>query len=914
MIGFDRVPHVCAVGFWLPCDQASFFQHGRDEGLERRIVLDRAYPTENLLDVSLIRRLITVLPYKDYTHFFPVFHTSYARTSDPDAAVFIQERFGAQWKGSLAGGIEGHGLALIVTAAGFYLWLALYSTPAARRHQQRDEDLVRQQLAAHIRDLAGGDFFSHFSGMDDDRPRTSSEDLEQSVKEYRDNHQGILTFFQLNTILEGLYNSTLDFRVFFFTNQQREEIERAKRDYSVGNFITSISAHLRIEQRKWTDRDHIHETHLFPESGDVTLKEQDEVRIRELLFELLTLHLEDSVTKVPSSASARRMAHQLCRSYLTHLTGERLLRRFLHVTAAETLLKLKRRVERCRRALLSTMIEVTQRQQPLIQVESPDEPKDRIVGVNPAQLRGYVMLFSAKLPLIANVRYYLKELRIGDQELSEEDPVRVPYRTWLVLLRALISDVRGLERALEQSRMDALVQEEEQMRREEETIAEIERLQERTMQTLEPVTTLAISVVSNVLAFAAVILAFVSILNGAQRGKALIQSLPTGWAILAGLGVALLGLIIIIAIYAAVQLAFNDVVSLLLRVRKRDRRRSGQYYYEMDVHLDRDIKPEKARDLLGHAFTFPRQTQDLELRRHGLTFARPERNSYRIERNNEDEALHKIYVDADVLMRRSPRHLRKPKLHIVVVYEIMFHRPAQSETYILQDVRVVSTTSRILSPREIGSLRRGIAAVFINTLIPEAKVLLEAKPASPGQASKPADALLSLAEFIEPLDPRESESAAVPSSQVKGINRLARWWPAPVVLYALGILASAYSTTGAFFATHPLAAMLSWAGLSHLSLFDTLLLVLERKPGLFILPATLALSICVVAWSKVKSESLYPRRPPTESANAPVAEGQQYSLPKPLCWPHPALLALGALGLTGTLVALAGLLLRLTGQ
>ncbi len=976
MIGVDRVPHVCALGFWLPCDQASFFQHGKDEGLERRVILDRTYPSENLLDVSVVRRLITVLPYWDYTHFFPAYHTSYARTSDPDAAVFIHEHFGEQWMDTLADDINGHGLALIVTSGGFYLWLALYSIPAGRKHQQQDEDLVRMQLTAHIRDLAGGNYFSHFSGMDDDRQRASSEDLEQSVKEYRDHHQGILTFFQLNTILEGLFNSTLDFRVFFYTDRHREEIDRAKKDYSVGNFITNITAHLRIEQRTWTDSDYVNEAHLFPESGRGTLQQQDEARIRMLLFELLSLHLEDSKTKVPASASARRMAHQLCRSYLNRLNGERLLRRFLHVTAAETLLKLKRRVERCRRALLGTMIEVTQRQQPLIQVESPDEPQDRIVGVNPAQLRGYIMLFSAKLPLIANVRFYLKELRIGDQELSEEDPVRVPYRTWLVLLRALISDVRGLERALEQSRMDALVQEEEQMRREEETISEIERLQQRTSQSLEPVTTLAISVISNVFALAAVILAFVSILNGVQGGKEIIKGLPTGWAILVGLAVVVVGLILVIVVYGAIQIGFTDLIALLVRVRKRDRRRSGQYYYEMDVHLDRDIKPEKAEILLGQqAFDFPKRARETELRLHGLAFAKPQRNSYRIERNNDDEALHKIYIDADVMLRSAHWWRRKPRLHIVVVYEIMFHRPAQSETYILQDVRVVSTTSRVLSAKEIGSLRRGVAEVFINQLIPDAEVQLVAQPARPGHAGKPVDALLSLAEYLEAEEPVPQPAAAVPTGPVLAINAIARRWWLPLLVYAVSILASVV----AFFATHPLAAVWSWEGLTRLSLYDTLTLVLARQPGLFILPAVVALVLCVLAWSAVKSESLQSRQsaspepsgaPASAAAaggsgraassetpaaaeapasgeaatsEAPVAaveatgeasateastaerpataekpavadaQPQPESHAQPLRWPHSALLALGALGLLGTIVALAGVALRIMG-
>jgi hypothetical protein len=907
MIGADRHPRVCALGFWLPCDQANFYHHIKDKELERRVALDRSYPEENELDVAVMRRLVTVLPYKDYTHYFPVYHTSFARTSDPDAAVFIYEQAGEKWKPNLAPDIEVHGVTLIVTASGFYLWLALYSIPQTRKHQRIDEDQVRHALEGHIRDLVGGDYFSHFSGLEDDQPRASIEDREQSIKEYRDKHQGILTFFQLNTILEGLFNSTLDFRVFFFTDQQRGEIERAKREYAVGKFIASITAHLPISQRKWTESDHINEEHLFPEHEDATLAEHEEIRIRELLFEMLTLHLEDSAAKVPASASARRMAHQLCRSYLSRLAGERLLRRFLHVTAAETLLRLKRRVERCRRALLGTMIEVTHRQQPLIQVESPDEPHDRIVGVNPAQLRGYIMLFSAKLPLIANVRFYLKELRIGDQELSEEDPVRVPYHTWLVLLRALVSDVRGLERALEQARTDALVHEEEQMRREEETIAEIERIQERSGQSLEPATTLAISVLSNVLAFVAVLLAMVSIVAGTPKGQPWFAGLPAGWSIVAYFIVGLFGVVVIIAFYAIAQLLFTSTLSSLMRFHRRERSRNDHYYYEMDLHVDRDMSPDIARSLLNHTFAFPSkarhdQPTQKELAQVGLAFVSPQRNSYRVERNSEDEALHKVYIDVDMLLAREHRWaFRQPRIHAVLVFEIMFHRPAKAETYIFQDVRVVATTRRILTPQQIDATKRIAVRKFVNPLIPGAPIRLDPEYSADEQVSHPVDALFSLAEPTAVPQPTPNSSTLA-----RGINAIVRKWPVPVALYAVSIVGNAT----AFFATHSPADALSWEGLAHLSLFDTLLLVLGQQPALILLSAILVLLVGVIAWPAVRYAALQPPQPVSEGAPAPT-DGPKS---KPLNWPHPALLALGALGLAGTLVALAGIVLHLSGQ
>src|SRR5262249_25958463 len=141
-----------------------------------------------------------------------------------------------------------------------------------------------------------------------------------------------------------------------------------------------------------------------------------------------------------------------------------------------TLQTMKRRIERCRRALLSEMIEITHRRLPLLQVEPPDDVSDRIEGVNEAQLRGYVMLFAAKTPLIANVLLHLDDV-FRESGLSEH--ADNAFRSWKLLEMAINRDVDRLEAAINQSSMDRQLFEEERIRSEQETIAELERLRSR---------------------------------------------------------------------------------------------------------------------------------------------------------------------------------------------------------------------------------------------------------------------------------------------------------------------------------------------------------------------------------------------------------------------------------------------------
>lgn len=244
-----------AMGFWLPCNHSAFFNHRTDletlHTLHRRgSVLSILPDRRKALQTSVFDRLVTALPYKGYTTAYSVAHlnsdefkregepwgmlftadpsqvkvTQVAAaqvgaddtiisdtecqveqneaTSDPDAPTF-------RWQGALLP----EAVALLVNHSGFYVWIAVYRSG----NLPKQEDL-EHALQEHIFDVVGGAHFSHYSGLRDDEEKVGSDaERNDSLMRYRDTMRGILTFFQLNIIQEGLYNSTLDPLVFFDT-------------------------------------------------------------------------------------------------------------------------------------------------------------------------------------------------------------------------------------------------------------------------------------------------------------------------------------------------------------------------------------------------------------------------------------------------------------------------------------------------------------------------------------------------------------------------------------------------------------------------------------------------------------------------------------------------------------------------
>lgn len=112
----------------------------------------------------------------------------------------------------------------------------------------------------------------------------------------------------------------------------------------------------------------------------------------------------------------------------------------------------------------------------------------------------------------------------------------------------------------------------------------------------------------------------------------------------------------------------------------------------------------------------------------GVGCATPVRNSYRVERVSDEEAIHKVHMETDVLWGRRVSFwlgLRRERTRLYLIYEVMFHRPSSQRHYLLREVRVISTQSRVLSHAEVQQLKILVIVRFVNVWLPE-DYLLEA--------------------------------------------------------------------------------------------------------------------------------------------------------------------------------------------
>jgi hypothetical protein len=597
---------------------------------------------------------------------------------------------------------------------------------------------MHEALKRHIFEVVGGAFHSHDSGRGTIKRlfTQESDESEDSLMHYLQNHLGMLTFFQLNTILEGLYNSNLDFRVFFKSDRQ------VAREYAVGDFVRQITATFRLHSPPPDSTLHV-EASEQASSIHGTRDSQLNLSVSDF-FGIL---LENS--ERPSLLD-EDVAHRFRRLCTTPTVRGHVLDQFLTVTEVICLKPMKKRIERCRRGLLDDLIEVTHRRDPLIQAEPPDELRDRIEDVNETQLRGYVMLFAAKMPLVSNVLLHLEDLhyartrkgRQKDDKGQADDDVEnvsseayVPFQSWKQLLKALENDVEGLSEAIDQAQADRMLYEEEQIHAQQETLAEIQRLRERGDDALSPAHNVAVNIIANLLAFAAVIVAVVTLAGNnilsihLSFADFLGMFSPANWA---ADFEAIKIVLFVVGAYLVALFCVQLLARVAIRLFRRELRLDARYYYELDIHIDAPFHvdvldalfetgvPEKSRlkrasFLWRLLFPLVAIWSWVTQLRHPPEFKHALRNSYRTERMEKSEGLHKIYVEADIRvgMRRFPPSVGR-FIHAILVYELLYHRPAQEHGYVFKDLRVVCTHARSLSKSEIVILKRTIARCFVD--------------------------------------------------------------------------------------------------------------------------------------------------------------------------------------------------------
>jgi hypothetical protein len=691
---------IVSTSLWLPVGRANFYSTTANSWLvlppdptgvvraRSRMLADPTYVPR--LQVSVLRRLLEVLPVSfgydpeaacvtnqevdDLLR--PVAVTLTLRPKPVTALPEGPER----WANEALATAGVSQVTLHVDEHGSYTFTAL--APSGRK------DEVTQALLAHVTEVFGG-AYSLDRRSDHTRGRDGDDAGGMALRRYngidgespaQGKPRGILTFFQLNILVEGLFNQSLSPAVFFEHN----------------DFLAAF-----MEQ---TRRD-------LP--GALSLIEN----MRQVIGLL-------AVKDVDASQPDGQVV---------------VLRRFLDVTSREVLQRLKWSVESVRRSLLDESVTMLHRQTDLVQLDMSALDQERTpelaVGASESQLRGYVMLVAAKLPIVRNVYEFAvlakdhldalahgrattavtSRAAVGVGPTPALDPVRTAPPTvptqptsstvlhaspgpdgagsslardvrrlaiqldhWQALLRGLRNNVRGLENAIEHAWRENLLYEQQQVRREQEAVAEIER-----SRAGRPVAERASR---NVYNFLMLVLTAAAVLLTIKTGNILdIGDPDTEWW----------PTILSLWPIAVVAVIFYLVVPLIGTARRIWRDRSGHsdsYPYEFTFRLQEAADANRVRAFLSQ--TGRRRLASTSLPRLTLN----NRGGGRIERVSGDRALVKIHsiVTFRVGLGRYAR--------FEIVNEILAHRVSNQPHYAIVQCRLFGDSPTPLTPEKVYEL------------------------------------------------------------------------------------------------------------------------------------------------------------------------------------------------------------------
>jgi hypothetical protein len=662
-----------SISLWLPVGRANFYSTTANgwllvppnplgEVAARSRMLDR-HGYVPRLQVSVLRRLLEVLPVSfgyersatcvmnrqvdDLSR--PIAVTL---TLHPKPAAELATEGPERWANLALAEAGVHEVTLHVDEHGGY-------TFTARAVPSADGD-VAGALAAHVREIFGGDYsLDRRSGQA--RSSTASPEGSTAVRRYNGVHaadparghpRGILTFFQLNILAEGLFNESLAPAVFF----EQNEFLRKYIDDGRHNARGSLT--------------------LFDEMGQV--------------IDLLAVRDIDA-----GQPEGLVIA----------------LRKFIDVTSREVLQRLKWSVESVRRSLLDESVGMLHRQSKLFQLDLGALERERspelAVGASESQLRGYVMLAAAKLPLVQNVyefatlaKDHLEAVAHGKASSSltartpasggagsAVDPgevrrLAIQLENWESLLRGLQNNVRGLENAIEHAWRENLLYEQRAMRSEQEAMAEIQRSR-ATGPTSERPNMNAYNVLMLLFTVAAVLVAI-------REGNLFHEEAgPSDWR---GWVTALWPVIAVTVVFALIVPAYNR---LLQKSRER-RGHTDRYPYEFTFRLEEAADPRRVYAYLSDPK--PKRIRTSPLRELTLT----SHGGGRIERVSQHRAL--VKINSIATFRIGRRHYAR----FEVVKEILAHRVSGRPSFMIIQCRLFGDAPRPLKPDELLALARAV--------------------------------------------------------------------------------------------------------------------------------------------------------------------------------------------------------------
>jgi hypothetical protein len=654
---FGSATRTVTASLWLPVGRSNFFSVPEDRKLLDQAVLSQAGPPgppscgatdfrdPPPLQVSMVRRILEVLP-RSYGYDPTGTYVNSEDAAEGKRAVSLTVRLRPARRpipplgsveedaNSALLAVQACGVSLCVDELGYFTWTA--SSPS-----EIAEGDLQAALRQHVRAVVGGNFPLHAV------QGGSLVRMADPLQAYKGGPSGsgifpmgILTFFQINTVFEGLINDTLTPAVFFENEEQ-------------------------LKTRQPEDME------LRTAGGFVNL----------LLVDL----------PAGTPETQRRIAA---------------LNHFLAVTSREALQKLKWSVESVRRSLLDEMMGVLHRQSRLNQLNlgSVEPTLEQAVGANESQLRGYVMLVGAKLPLIANVERYaasaVEHLSTELDPSGKREEIRAQFKDltqqqfeWKRFVEALSDNIHGLESAIQHAWMERLLYEQEQVRSEQEAMAEIERSQNSRRSVIS-----ADSVAGwGILVFTAMALVITVEQSVPGRRASAVFSL---W---------LPGLIGATALIAAFTLP------RWIRWRSERRGESDIYEYEFAFRLDLPAVDTLVRRYLGAS---GRETvsqtmlADVAIRRRG---------GIRVEGITGDSTVVKLHSSLSFrprrdgepnLLRRAasrlPRFMkpRPARAHFEVITELLAHRVSDQKQYILRESRLFGDSQVALQPDMVIELVR----------------------------------------------------------------------------------------------------------------------------------------------------------------------------------------------------------------
>jgi hypothetical protein len=438
------------LSLWLPVGRANFFSTTTDPELITHDSTSGAAKCSSpkvdereeipYLRASVMRRVLEVLPRS--FGYQPVGECAVSILDDVERPIAIAMRLvpDSPWTELIVSAVEANAdlVATKVDLVEFTLEEnGLYTFTASYSADGRDD--VRKALISHITAVFGGKFT--VDRLRHDWPKGFNEGA-AAINRYNGIRQdawvakpedrtseplGILTFFQLNILVEGLCNQALLPSVFF------ERYEFAK------SWLTKFKGKTSVL-----------------------------ITLEDLVPALIT---ERGATEAERRISALHRFFAVSRGSLQRL------KRSVGSVRRQLLNEIMRVLHRQARLI----------QLDLGAVDYEATPELTGPAATESQMRGYVMLIAVKLPLIRGIdeaaTAAVAELVAAvpapagttGRMSTEADNLAADLRAWQNLLRSLYADVRALEGVVKHDWQERMLYEQEQSRAEQEAMAEIER-------------------------------------------------------------------------------------------------------------------------------------------------------------------------------------------------------------------------------------------------------------------------------------------------------------------------------------------------------------------------------------------------------------------------------------------------------